>query len=158
MNRRGFLKVLGLTPLVAVGGPAMALVAPSREDRPFPSTEEEVRERLAEIEREVGVGRDGDTAYCPENDKVYKTLNWPLVRGLTKFKGQRPVLFPNEEAAWALWFAAFMEYYNARGGKIHWRQRPYIWGPSIGGDTWETRNDQKFVGYAVSARLVIDDK
>ena len=156
MNRRSFLRVLGLAPLGMVVGPVVGHGALLNDDR-LPNTEEEVKKRLAEIERKVGVGKDGITAVCLKNGQVYKTIAWSSTGGPIKFEGYPAATFPNKEAAWAGWFTAFKVYHSAHRGKIHWRQRPCIWGPYSNGDTWETRNDQKFTGYVVSARLVADD-
>ena len=160
MNRRSFLRVLGLAPLVAVAGSVIGPIL-SRgavlDKRPLLTVEEEVKEWLAEIEQRVGVGKEGDSAICLENNKPYKTITWTKTGNCIKPEGLSAAKFLTSDAAWIFWFAAFKVYHNKHGGKIHWRMRPRIWGPSMGGDTWETRNDRRFTGYVVSARLVADD-
>ena len=138
----------------------MALVAPSKEDRPLPTTEEEVKERLAEIEREVGVGRDGDRAICRENGKPFVTVAWS--RAGTPIKQEGVGLLPtlSRKFAWPFWYLAFKEYRSSHRGKIYWRRRPQIIRCTRGYDTWdpvEKARGKEFTGYAVWARLVIDD-
>ncbi len=157
MDRRGFLRFAGLAPVALMVRPAKARGA--IDPRPFPTTEEEVLGRLAEIEREVGVGRDGTSSICRENGEPYITLACNHLGDPRKPEGKPATRFPTKEAAWALWFMAFEEYRRTRRGKIHWRKRPFIWECfDDNGLFGEERVTSKVPdGYIAFARLVIDD-
>jgi len=115
-----------------------------------------VKRLIEEIELEVGVGKDGDKAYCPGTRNPYVTIGWSREDGgYLKPEGTGVIPTSSEEAAWAVWFILFEEYRRTRRGKIHWRRRPELhqlhawpygdWGP------------KKFIGYAVIARLFIEE-
>ena len=142
MDRRGFLKFAGLVPLGLLVRPAIGGASPV-ETRQFPAGEKEVRRRLAEIERRVGTGVDGNSAWCPENGKPYKTIAWSKIGEHIKPEGQPAAVFVTPDAAWVAWFAAFSIYRSTHKGKIHWRCRPEL-------HEWPE-------GYLVYSRLVADD-
>lgn len=157
MNRRGFLRVLGLAPLGMMVRPAFGRGLAPGDDR-LPTTEKEVKKRLAEIERRVGVGRDGDTAICPENGEPYNTITRTPSGGFIKKEGSPAIQYPTEGAAWASWFGAFLAYHSYYRGKIHWRMRPKIFKCYQGGygASEQAWSPKKLTGYIVSARLVVD--
>ena len=157
MDRRGFLKFVGIAPLGLLVRPVSA--ARIVDTRPLPTTEEEVRKRLAEIEREVGVGRDGTSSICQANGKPYVTIAWNRAADPIKEEGYPATRLPTKAAAWAFWFTAFQEYRKTHQGKIHWRKRPCIWECfDDNGLLGKERVTSKFPdGYIAFARLVIDD-
>ena len=159
MNRRSFLRLAGLAPLGMVVGPVVGYGALLNDDR-LPNTEEEVKKRLAEIERKVGVGKDGNSALCLENGQPYQTIVQSNSGSPVKREGKPITVFPNKKAAWAGWFAAFRAYHSYHRGKLHWRCRPELHRATRGCNNWdpvEMARAKEFTGYYVYARLVADD-